>query len=690
MKRKFIYTNHLIHESSPYLLLHAHNPVDWYPWGPEALEKAHQENKPLIISIGYTACHWCHVMEHESFSNEEVATIMNTYFVAIKVDREERPDIDQVYMEAAQMLTGSGGWPLNAFALPDGKPFFAGTYFTKERWLMLLNQIHSIYQEEPQKLIDQAQSVTQGIRQSSAMALDPSPPDFDVHSPDQIVASWQNNFDYVWGGEKRAPKFPLPIGYRYLLHYYYLTRHTSRLDRTLGDNALKSVTVTLDKMAMGGIYDQAGGGFARYSTDQYWKVPHFEKMLYDNAQLVSLYSQAYPFTKNPLYKSIVYQTLEFVEQELTAPPATHGGNGFYSSLDADSEGEEGKFYVWTKKEIATLLGLNAPLICDYFNITQAGNWENGSNILFRTKTDQEFAIQHQITPAHLQETLAKARHQLQKTRAQRIRPALDDKILTAWNGLMLKAYIDAYRVFDDPHFLDHALSNADFIVNNMMDKDGRLNRNYKNGVSSINGFLDDYAFTIDAFIVLYQATFNEKWLSVAEQLVNYTFAHFFDEQSRMFFYTSDLDPQLIARKMEILDNVIPASNSQMALNLYLLGQYFDKKEYTQTSRHMLNNVIEDVLSHGPYYANWGVLLLYFTIPPAEVAIVGENCQSLRQQLSQHFLPHILLMGGKTEGKLPLLAAKFIPGQTLIYVCRNKTCRLPVTTVAAALKQILGT
>ena len=685
-KNKSKYTNHLINESSPYLLLHAHNPVGWYPWGQEALEKAKKENKLLIISIGYAACHWCHVMEEESFSSEEVAEVMNKNFVSIKVDREERPDIDQVYMDAAQLLTGQGGWPLNAIALPDGRPIFAGTYYPKQQWVQILEKIHQLYSANPQQIEQQAENLTKGIRTASAIDFNPGEPGFDRQTADQIVDNWKNVIDFEWGGEQRAPKFPLPIGYRYLLTYHYLTQNSSAA-RALGKKALEAVKVTLDRMAMGGIYDQARGGFARYSTDAYWKVPHFEKMLYDNGQLVSLYSYAYQLTKDPLYKTVVYETLEFVERELTSPQVPNGGRGFYSSLDADSEGEEGKFYTWTKSEIQNLLGKNAQLIIDYYNITDSGNWEKGVNILFRTKPDEIYAAEKKITVQQLQEQVAKARKQLLAARSQRVRPALDDKILTAWNALMLTGYVDAYRVFDNKKFLERALENAAFIVNNMLSDNGRLNRNYKEGKASINAFLDDYAFTIQAFISLYQATFDDKWLSFAEKLLKYTLEHFYDPKSGMFYYTSNQDPGLIARKMEIPDNVIPASNSQMAVNLHLLGEYFYKEDYIKKSKQMLNNVKFDMVRNGPYYANWALLLNYFIHPIAEVAIVGDQWEARRKELDQNYLPHMILMGGKTEGRLPLLAGKLIQGQTTIFVCKNKACQLPVTDVQEALKQL---
>jgi len=523
-KTKHKYTNHLINESSPYLLQHAHNPVDWYPWGEEALKKAKDENKILLISIGYAACHWCHVMEHESFENEEVAKLMNEYFVPIKVDREERPDIDQIYMSAVQLMTGSGGWPLNCFALPDGRPFYGGTYFPKQNWLTILQKVYDEYKTNPAKVEEFANKLTTGVKQSELISYNSQAPAFSISLLDETVEKWANNFDNKEGGPNRAPKFPIPNNYHFLLRYYYHKQDQEILDHVL---------LTLNKMAFGGIYDQLGGGFARYSTDKVWKAPHFEKMLYDNGQLVSLYSEAYQLTKDPLYKQIVYETIEFIQRELTSPEF-----GFYSSLDADSEGEEGKFYVWTRNELEEILGDDESLFSEYYNVTYNGNWEHYNNILLRKKTDKQFADKHKISVKELRQKLTSAKEAVFKVRSKRIRPGLDDKILTEWNALMLKGYVDAYRAFNDDKFLKIALKNAKFIVENMMDG-SRLDRNFKNGKSTINGYLSDYSFTIEAFIALYEATFDEAWLMKAKELMDYAIKHFYDAGSNMFYFTSD-------------------------------------------------------------------------------------------------------------------------------------------------------
>jgi uncharacterized protein YyaL (SSP411 family) len=671
--KEFTYTNELIHESSPYLLEHAHNPVNWYPWSQFALDKAKKENKLLIISIGYAACHWCHVMMHENFEDTTVARYMNENFIAIKVDREEHPDIDQVYMSAVQLLTGSGGWPLNVIALPDGRPIYGGTYFPKDKWIQVLKLVSEYVKQNPAKAEEQAKALTNGVKSSELISPTYDKTPFTTNDLKTLFNNWKNSFDLTNGGYTGAPKFPLPVGYQFLLHFNYLS----------GDNdAVNAVTKTLVKMSDGGIYDQIGGGFARYSTDAYWKVPHFEKMLYDNAQLISLYSAAYQLNKYPRYKNIVYETLDFVERELTSKEG-----GFFTSLDADSEGEEGKFYVWTIEELKNILGNDADMVSDYFNVTNSGNWEKGKNILYKTMSDSEFAEKYKIAESELLRRIAQAKKVLYKERSKRVRPATDDKILTGWNALMLKGYTDAYRVFGEQRFLDSAIKNAGFILRRMQSADGKLHRTYKNGKASINAFLDDYAFTIEALISLYQATFSEEWLIDAQNLTDYTLKHFYDPHTGMFYYTSDLDPALIARKMEIVDNVIPSSNSVMAKDLFILGIYFSNDDYIYKSERMVANVKKDALIGGANYANWDILMAWFVNQPYDVAIVGDDYSTIQKEFNDHYLPNVFFYGGKNEKTSSLLENKFIPGQTTIYVCQNKACKLPVTAVEKALLQI---
>jgi uncharacterized protein YyaL (SSP411 family) len=685
------FTNALIHESSPYLLQHAHNPVNWYPWGELALEKAAREKKLLLISIGYSACHWCHVMEHESFENKEIAAYMNEHFVAVKVDREERPDVDQVYMQAVQLLSGRGGWPLNCIALPDGRPVYAGTYFPPDQWLEMLKQVLDFTRTHPEETEEQARNLTHGIRSQESIYVTETPGAVSMQYLDEIFERWHRQLDHENGGTRGAPKFPLPSGQRFLLFYQLISGHKE---------AMEAVRLTLRKMAAGGIYDQVGGGFARYSVDAEWKVPHFEKMLYDNAQLVTLYAEAYRVTRDHAYKRICQETLTFIAREMTSPEG-----GFYSALDADSEGVEGKYYTWSYDAFLDAV-LNpggagaaddrrnnmihrdtAAIIAEYYGVLREGNWEHGINILLAGKNRKAFASKHGITEEELNGLVSKANQHLLAVRETRIRPGRDEKVLTSWNAMMAKGYIDAYLSFSQRSYLDAALTNLSFIRSHMIREDHRVLRNYKDGKVTINGFLDDYAFTISAMIAAYQATFEEDWLTHARQLTEYVLAHFDDPASGMLFYTSDLDPGLVARKMEIPDNVIPSASSEMAKNLFLLGKYFDEEAYTRRSRQMLDNVSAHALQGGAYYSNWDILVAWFAKDLFEVVITGKDAEEIRREISMEYLPDVLLAGGKNGSSLPLLQHRHVPGQTTIYVCVNKTCQQPTTTVSEALGQI---
>ena len=666
-------TNALINETSPYLLQHAHNPVNWQPWGETALQQAQRENKLLVVSIGYAACHWCHVMEHESFEDSAVAALMNEHFVSVKVDREERPDVDQVYMEAAQLMTGRGGWPLNAITLPDGRPVFAGTYFPKDQWMSVLRQVQESYKRTPERLEKIAAQVTEGIRSTEAFVPPTDERVYEAALLDELYRTWKPKLDRQRGGNRGAPKFPMPINGQFMMQYAYYTGNAE---------AYAWVETTLEQMARGGIYDHLGGGFARYATDAAWRVPHFEKMLYDNAQLVSLYSQAYRIDQNPLYQRVVYENLDFIAREMTSDEGA-----FYSSLDADSEGEEGKFYVWTADEVNQRLGDEAALFSDYYHITEQGNWEAGKNILYVDESDSAFAAQRKLSVADLRQRLEKGKQALLKARSQRVRPGLDDKSLTAWNALMLNGYVDAYRTFGEPRFLEAALKNARFLQEKVIGQPGAMTRSYKAGTATIDAFLDDYAQTIAAFINLYQATFDVSWLETAQRLQQYALDHFYDEASGLFFYTSNDHPELIARKKEVSDNVIPASNSVMANNLYQLGLLLYEDAYVEKAQTMLTQVTENLRTYPEYYANWASLLSQMIYPFYEVAIVGDAYADQRTALDQHYLPNALLLGGKNEGNLALLENKFVPGQTTIYVCEQRLCKLPVTEADQAAQQI---
>lgn len=666
--------NKLKYASSPYLLQHADNPVHWLEWGEEAFAIAKRENKPLIISIGYAACHWCHVMEHQSFSQKDVAAYMNENFVCIKVDREERPDVDRIYMDAAQIINGQGGWPLNAFALPDGKPFFAGTYFPKDRWMEILAKISDLYKNENQKVVAYANQLTEGINSHSIdIQLNNSNTTFSKQEYADLFDSFRNQIDYELGGFNRAPKFPLPVAWEFLLQYSYLTKN---------EDALKAVKLTLDEMAKGGIYDQIGGGFARYSVDEYWKVPHFEKMLYDNAQLISLYAHAYQISKNQRYAEIIEESFDFVIRELSDI-----NGGFYSSLNADSEGEEGKFYVWTYDEFKSAVDdENFDLLSKYYNIAVEGNWEKGNNILLTKSEKDEFAKANDIDLDEFNKILSEANKQLFEFRSYRERPSTDNKILTSWNGLMLKACLDAYKALGDEKYLEAAIKNAEFLESKMMKDNGFLYRNYMNNKASISAFLDDYAALSDAFLELYSIRFNKKWLDYSKLLTDYVIEHFSSEETSMFYYTSDESEDLIARTYEITDNVIPASNSIMANVLLKLGHYFDNEEYINHAEQMFHQVKDKISESGPWYANWAILGGMLTYNPFEVAIMGDNYDEINREIQKNYLPTSIFLGGNNEN-LPLLKDRLNKATTMIYVCRNKTCKLPVESVSEAMEQL---
>ncbi|MBK5283913.1 MAG: thioredoxin domain-containing protein [Bacteroidia bacterium] len=673
------HTNHLIHETSPYLLQHAHNPVEWYSWGDEAWDKAKKENKLVLVSIGYSSCHWCHVMEHESFEDSATAQMMNENYVCIKVDREERPDIDQVYMTAVQLMTGSGGWPLNCFTLPDGRPLFGGTYFPNGSWKDVLVKLHDFYTENPDKAKQYAEELVQGIKKSEPIKVAGAEPKFSSVVLKDMVESWKKTFDKKEGGPNRAPKFPMPNNYEFLLRYYYASKDES---------ALNQVLLTLDKMAFGGIYDQVGGGFARYSTDALWKAPHFEKMLYDNAQLVTLYSYAYQLTRKELYKDVVYETLGFIEREMTS-----SGGGFFSALDADSEGEEGKYYVWKREELEKLLGDKSKLFFEYYNVNATGLWEHGNYILLRKKSDEEIAKQFSISVQEAKKNIAEAKKNLLKEREKRIHPGLDDKIITSWNALLIKAYAVAFDVFGEKKFLDAALKASVFIMKNSTLKDGGLEHHTHPKLLSSNsekespGFLEDYSFLSEAFISLYQSSLDEKWLNEAKRLTDYAVKNFYDEPSCMFHFTSSTAPQLITRQKEIQDNVIPASNSSMAKALFELSIYFDEKNYRKISQRMLSNVKDDMASYGSSYSNWAMLMLNETYPFYEVAIDGKEARNKLSELNQKFIPNKLIAASESESSLSLLQERFVAGKTLIYVCENSVCKLPVQKTEEAFKLI---
>ena len=665
--------NHLSRASSPYLQEHADNPVDWYEWGDEALARAQLEGKPLLVSIGYAACHWCHVMEAETFMDTAVARIMIKNFVCIKIDREERPDIDLIFIDAAEFISGNAGWPLNAFALPDGRPFFASTYFPKDQWIQLINQVARTYAEDERSLRKQAAAVIQNVRAQDAWMPALDSVSKSTVSQEVILADWMPFFDYQRGGLSGPPKFPMPVIWEFLLQNHYLTKDSA---------SLKIALTTLDAMSRGGIYDHLGGGFARYSTDSLWRIPHFEKMLYDNAQLVKLYAEAYQLTKHPRYQTVARETLAFVKSELT------GDDGlFYSSINADSEGEEGVFYVWSRKEIDDALGTDADMFSKAFNVTAAGNWESDRNVLYKSSTMSpgQSASGHRLAPGE-EDGLLQSKAKLLSIRDRRVRPTTDDKVLTAGNALMIEGYLQAFAAFGDEKYLESAVKAATVLQNDRIAKDGRLIRTKDKEHPPIEAFLDDYAFLCRALIKLYQSTFDIRYLDHARLLADFVLLNFRDEHTGLFYYSLNKSTQQLAKKMETADEVIPSSNAVFAEALFLLGEYYQDERYQKSSAHMADVMSTMLIGQGPFYSSWARLKGLSESNPYEVAIIGPEAGTSRNELMKSYLPTVVISGGAEEN-LPLLENKKVSGKTMIYVCRNKVCKFPVEEVSGAIRQL---
>lgn len=665
--------NELHLETSPYLLQHANNPVHWKAWNVNALSLAQTENKLIIISIGYSACHWCHVMEHESFEDNEVAETMNAHFVSIKIDREERPDIDAVYMKAVQIMTGQGGWPMNVVTLPDGRPIWGGTYFRKNDWINSLERLQEIYTQNPETILEYAEKLNDGLQSLSIISKNDSESDFNFEILEKLVEKWERSFDWDFGGMARAPKFMMPVNYEFLLRYGYQTKNQKVLD---------FVNLTLTKMAYGGLFDTIDGGFSRYSVDMKWHVPHFEKMLYDNGQMVSLYANAYKLTGNKLYKEVIEKTLNFVEKEWI----TKDGS-IYSALDADSLNgenhlEEGAFYVWTKAELQNLLKHDFDLFSIVFNVNEFGFWEHQNYVLIQNKSLEEIAKHENVSLELLEQRKKYWEQILYIEREKRSKPRLDDKCLTSWNAIMLKGFIEAYKALGTKHYLAIALKNADFIIKRVWSPDGNLMHSFKDGKATINGFLEDYAHVIQAFISLYEVTFDEKWLHSAKQLMDYSFDNFYDEKAQFFSFTSKQDESLITNHFEVEDNVIPASNSVIADALFRLSIYFENNYYEKICQQMVQNIVPTV-DYPSAFSNWLNVLLHFSDQNKELAICGKNALNYLEKVNQNYLPNIIVAGSSTVSTLPFLDNRFSKGETLFYLCQNKTCQKPT----AEFKQI---
>jgi uncharacterized protein len=671
-------SNRLLGETSPYLLQHAYNPVDWYPWGEEALNRALREDKPMLVSIGYAACHWCHVMEKESFEDEETARLMNEHFVNIKIDREERPDLDHIYMDAVQAMTGSGGWPLNVFLTPQGKPFYGGTYFpprpafNRPSWKDILTGVSQAFQNKRSEIDEQAEHLTQHIFRSNSFGqqdLAGSVVDLSQHfTPEKVTEMFNNimkNADRIEGGFGRAPKFPQTFTIQYLLHYYYHTKNQEALDQAC---------LSLEKMIQGGIYDQLGGGFARYSTDAEWLAPHFEKMLYDNALLINVMAEAFQITGKPVYRRAIEQTIGFVQRELTSPEG-----GFYSALDADSEGEEGKFYVWSKAEIETVLGKDAELFCAYYDVTEGGNWEH-KNILNVRKAAEEFSAEKNIPVDQLLTKLDEDRAKLLQYRNTRPRPLLDDKILLGWNALMITACCKAFAALGKEEYSQMAIRNMSFIRKYFQGADQEFYHVYKE-LAKYPAFLDDYAYLIQALIHLQEVTGDEDYLEQAEGLTKWLIEHFSEEETGYFYFTHRNQQDVIVRKKEVYDGAVPSGNSVMAYNLYYLGVVFDNQDWRERAVRMCALLSQAVNKYPTSFGVWATtgLGLAYSIP--EIVIIGESFEQVRREFLRSFTPLRIFQSSALENpRFPLLARKPLSPDTYLYLCKNYACHNPVRTV----------
>jgi uncharacterized protein YyaL (SSP411 family) len=678
IKKEAIVPNRLAHESSPYLLQHANNPVEWYPWGEEALRKARVEDKPIFLSIGYSACHWCHVMEHESFENEQTAALMNELFVNIKVDREERPDLDSIYMEAVVAISGHGGWPMSVFLTPDGVPFYGGTYYPPTprhgmpSFEQVLKSIAHVYRNQKEDVRNNGAALLArmgaGLSLEGAGSLDPAVPEL-------ALQGLGRTFDWTNGGFGHAPKFPQPMTYDFLLRSYYRNRRVS---------SLEMVELTLLKMAHGGMYDQLGGGFHRYSVDSIWLVPHFEKMLYDNALLARLYLHTYQLTGKPFYRRIVEETLDYIIREMT-----HPGGGFYSTQDADSEGEEGKFFLWTPSDVKAILGEEeGRVICVAYEVTSGGNFE-GKTILNIPRPLDQIAAELNLSFDQLDDILKRGRARLFAEREKRVKPGRDEKIITAWNGLMLAAFAEAARVFNRADYRDVAIRNAEFVLTTMM-KEGRLFRIWKEnpGQAKLMGFLEDYAFYADGLLALYQSTFEPRWFQAARALMDVVLDHFQDEVQGGFFDTADDHEQLVTRPKNLQDNATPCGNSMAVRTLLMLTAYTGQAKYETPAVSALASLQGPISQYPGAFAHWLGALEFAIAPPKEVAIIGqkdrEDTQALLQTALIPYRPHqvvALASENKASGQPELIEGRPMQkGQATAYVCQNFTCRQPVTTV----------
>ncbi len=674
-------TNRLINESSPYLIQHAYNPVDWYPWGDEALQKAKTENKVILVSIGYSACHWCHVMERESFEDETVAQLMNEHFVCIKIDREERPDIDHIYMDAVQAISGSGGWPLNVFLTPDKKPFYGGTYFPpvkayqRSSWTDVLHAVKQAWTERRDEMIAQAENLTDHLQRSNSfgrstnIAKQPSTDQKVLKEQlDLVFENIMKSADKAWGGFGKAPKFPQTQTIQFLLQYYHYTGNKEALGQAL---------LSVDKMLQGGIYDHLGGGMARYSTDYEWLAPHFEKMLYDNALLINVLCDAFQVTKDPAYEKAIKQTIGFITNEFS-----NGQGGFFSALDADSEGEEGKYYVWRKTEVEEILGPDTEIFCDFFNISETGNWE-GSNILRILKKPGDFAVENGLGIDEFDSKITACKQLLLLKRNERVKPQLDDKVLLGWNALMITALCKAGAALGESQYIALAEKCFQFLAGNMLkNKEGiEFLHTCKNGKAAYPAFLDDYAFLIQSCIYLQETTSNSNYLVWAQRLVDHVTSNFAEPRTGYFFFTGVDQEDVIVRKKEVHDGATPSGNSMMADNLFYLSIIFDRQDLHQIAVKALDALNDAIVNYPTSFATWATLIMRKLYGIKEIVIAGNEFEGGRDMLLRSYLPNKIVQCAAAENVLfPLLKGKNFNAGIAVYLCKNHECLAPVHSV----------
>ncbi|MEX6690449.1 thioredoxin domain-containing protein [Danxiaibacter flavus] len=673
--------NRLIHETSPYLLQHAYNPVQWYPWSEEALERAVKEDKPILVSIGYSACHWCHVMERESFENEDTAAIMNEHFINIKIDREERPDLDHIYMDAVQAMTGGGGWPLNVFLTPDKKPFYGGTYFppvnayNRMSWRQVLASVNDAFKHKRDEIETQAFNLTEHLEASNSFGMS-APGSTQVFTKENAKLMAENMLkaaDKTWGGFGRAPKFPQTFSLQYLLQYYYYSND---------QDALQHVNLSLDKMIQGGIYDHIGGGFARYSTDEKWLAPHFEKMLYDNALLLSVLSEAYQLTGNSTYRSVIDQTIEYTEREMLSPEG-----GFYSALDADSEGVEGKYYTWSWQEIHNVLGDEAELFCNVYDIQEGGNWEH-TNIIWLPATIKEVAERNELSHDALEDLLKICRQELFNVREKRVRPGLDDKILLGWNALMISAYCKAYAALGNDKYLQKAERSIQFLEKNL--KDGnKWYHSWKENMPKYPAFLDDFAYLIQAYIHLHEVTGENGYLSQARELLLYAIDEFDEEETDFFYYTGQSQKDVLLRKKEVYDGAVPSGNAVMALNLYYLAVIYNETKWRTRAENMVQALGSAIVRYPTSFGVWAFLLQQIARGWNEIAIAGKAANDYLKQVNHIYLPgKVSMVTDKENNEYALLENKTSENdETLLYWCSNYSCSAPEASLELFIQKL---